>query len=177
MTNLTACCAARSPAKAYCESCDLLVGLGDLHVLHVERGPDSLTVRVESAPSVMGCPKCGVVAASHGRREAHLVDAPCFGRPVQVVWRKRTWRCAEPLCPSGSFTEQDPEVAAPRALLTVRACWWAIGQLRREHASISGLARQLATTWAHPVAFDPSLVGGDGRRPCPLRWGLDPGGG
>ena len=25
--------------------------------------------------------------------------------------------------------------------------WWAIGQLRREHASIQGLARQLGTTW------------------------------
>jgi transposase len=32
-------------------------------------------------------------------------------------------------------------------LLTVRACWWAIGQLRREHASVQGLARQLGTTW------------------------------
>ena len=24
-----------------------------------------------------------------------LVDVPCFGRPVQMVWRKRTWRCRE----------------------------------------------------------------------------------
>jgi len=32
-------------------------------------------------------------------------------------------------------------------LLTVRACWWAVGQLRREHASVSGLARQLGTSW------------------------------
>ena len=31
--------------------------------------------------------------------------------------------------------------------MTVRACWWAIGQLRAEHASIGGLARQLGTTW------------------------------
>ncbi|UFN45107.1 transposase [Nocardioides okcheonensis] len=45
------------------------------------------------------------------------------------------------------FTEQDAEIAAPRALLTTRACWWAINQIRREHASIAGLARQLGTTW------------------------------
>jgi len=32
-------------------------------------------------------------------------------------------------------------------LLTVRACWWAINQLRREHASVAGLTRQLGTTW------------------------------
>jgi transposase len=45
------------------------------------------------------------------------------------------------------FTEQDQAIAAPRALLTARACWWAIGQLRTEHASVLGLARQLGTTW------------------------------
>jgi transposase len=33
------------------------------------------------------------------------------------------------------------------ALLTVRACWWVVGQLRREHASVAGLARMLGTTW------------------------------
>jgi transposase len=76
-----------------------------------------------------------------------LVDTPCFGRPVELRWRKRVWRCAEPTCPAGAFTEQDQTVARPRALLTTRACWWAIGQLRREHASVAGLARQLGTTW------------------------------
>jgi hypothetical protein len=72
---------------------------------------------------------------------------PCFGRPVELVWRKRTWRCEEPACPAGTFTEQEENIAAPRALLTRRACWWAIAQLRREHASIAGLARQLGTAW------------------------------
>jgi transposase len=76
-----------------------------------------------------------------------LVDVPCMGRPVELVWRKRTWRCAERACAAGAFTEQHEEVAKPRALLTARACWWAIGQLRREHASVQGLARQLGTTW------------------------------
>jgi transposase len=45
------------------------------------------------------------------------------------------------------FTEQNDSVAGARALLTRRACWWAIGQLRREHASVQGIARQLGTTW------------------------------
>jgi hypothetical protein len=35
----------------------------------------------------------------------------------------------------------------PRSKLTARACRWAIGQLRREHASINGLRRQLGTGW------------------------------
>src|SRR3712207_8739534 len=32
-------------------------------------------------------------------------------------------------------------------LFRSRACWWAVGQLRREHASVAGLARMLGTTW------------------------------
>ncbi|MDN6022026.1 MAG: ISL3 family transposase, partial [Acidipropionibacterium jensenii] len=75
------------------------------------------------------------------------VDAPSFGRPVEVLWRKRTWECPEPSCPVGVFTEQDEQVAKPRAMLTVRACWWAVHQIRREHGSVSGVARQLGTAW------------------------------
>ena len=29
----------------------------------------------------------------------------------------------------------------------IRACWWAIGRLRAEHASVHTLVRQLGTTW------------------------------
>ena len=31
--------------------------------------------------------------------------------------------------------------------MTARASWWAVRQMRREHASVLGLARQLGTTW------------------------------
>ena len=73
-----------------------------MHVIGVDRDEDAgmLTVRVESPPAPMGCRSCGVVAHSHGRREVVLVDAPCFDRPVKLVWRKRTWRCGEPSCPA-----------------------------------------------------------------------------
>jgi transposase len=106
-----------------------------------------LRVVVEAPPRVEACRACGVVAYSHGRRNVRLVDTPCFGRPVELVWRKRTWRCAEAACAAGSFTEQDETLAGPRALLTARACRWAVAQLRREHASVQGLARQLGTAW------------------------------
>jgi transposase len=126
----------------------VLVGLPGFHVLAVtETLAGGLRVVVESPSEPMGCGRCGVLAVSHGRRDVVLVDAPCFGRPVTLVWRKRTWRCDDPDCPASGFTEQHPALAAPRALLTVRACWWAIGQLRREHASVAGLARSLGTTW------------------------------
>ena len=91
-----------------CNNCDLLVGLDGLHVVGVERDDGGgLRVSVESAPIEVGCPACGVVASSHGRRVVRLVDSPCFGRPVDVLWRKRTWECPEPSCPIGTFTEQD----------------------------------------------------------------------
>jgi len=132
----------------YCDRCDLLVGLDCLHVIGVERDEGGgLRVTVESARTVMGCPACGVVASSHGRRTVRLVDAPSFGRPVELRWRKRTWECPEPSCPVGVFTEQDERIAEPRAMLTARACAWAVHQIRREHASVSGVARQLGTAW------------------------------
>jgi transposase len=106
-----------------------------------------LRIEVESAPRVEGCRVCGVVMRSHGRREVRLIDTPRFGRPVELAWRKRMWRCVEPSCPGGVLTEQDGALARPRALVSTRACWWAIGQLRREHALVLGLARQLGTTW------------------------------
>ena len=106
-----------------------------------------LEVEVESAARIEGCRVCGVVMGSNGRREVRLIDTPCFGRAVEIRWRKRTWRCREPDCPGGVLTEQDEALGRPRALLSTRACWWAIGQLRREHASVLGLARQLGTTW------------------------------
>ena len=66
---------------------------------------------------------------------------------MRLVWRKRTWRCGEQRCAARSFTEQHDDLAGRRALLTRRTCWWAINQLRREGASVAGLARQLGTTW------------------------------
>jgi transposase len=130
------------PDPSYCDHCDLLVGLDGYHVVEVSehhgRRRGFLRVVVESPPRVEACRVCGVIAHSHGRREVRLVDVPCFGRPVELIWRKRTWRCPEPACPN---------LAAPRSLLSTRTCWWVIGQLRREHASVQGLARQLGTAW------------------------------
>jgi len=148
MTEPTTRCPARcsSPA-AYCGNCDLLVGLDGLHVLEVVAVDERLRVRVESPPGPMGCPTCGVVAFSHGRREVEMIDAPAFGRPVTLVWWKRTWSCPELTCPVAVFSEQDERVARPRVLLTMRASWWVVRQLRREHASVLGLARQLGTIW------------------------------
>ena len=154
MSQPTACDDARScPVRAratvgYCGRCDLLVGLPGVHVIVVSEPVDGvLRVVVETPTEPMGCRSCGVVARARGRREVSLVDVPCTGRSVRLVWRKRTWRCPELTCPVGSFTEHDDDLARPRALLTACAARWAAKQMRREHACAAGLARQLGTTW------------------------------
>jgi hypothetical protein len=66
---------------------------------------------------------------------------------LTLVWWKRTWSCAEPDCEVKGFTETHPQIAGTRELLTVRPAWWAVRQMRFEHASVSGLARQLGAAW------------------------------
>ena len=145
MPDPTSC---RSAGGGYCQRCDLLVGLPGLHVIGVDRDDAGLRVEVESVrPGVMGCPACGVVGHAHGRQWVELIDAPCFTAPVRLWWRKQRWLCPDPMCAVTSFMEQDPGVAPRRALLTTRATRWAIGQMRRENASVQGLARQLGCTW------------------------------
>jgi len=144
LSNATGCVLA--PTTDPCSRCDVLLGLEGVHVEHVERGPTVLTVTVSTPWQLMGCPACGVVAVGRGRRVRRLRDVPGIV-PVLVRWRQRTWRCPDAGCPVGVFVEQCPDLVPPRGSLTCRAVVWAIGQLRREHATIAGLARQLGTTW------------------------------
>lgn len=88
-------CAGSCPrTDTYCDHCDLLVGLPGLRVIKVHTENRRLVVTVESPRAEQGCRACGVIAGSHGRRTVWLVDAPRFGRPVRILWRKRTWGCA-----------------------------------------------------------------------------------
>ena len=67
MSEPTLCCRALG---GYCERCDVLVGLEGLHVIGVDRDDGGrLVVTVESEPTLLGCPSCGVVAHGHGMAE------------------------------------------------------------------------------------------------------------
>ena len=140
--------AGASATTAFCARCDVLLGLqGVVSVENVERSPDLVTVEVSSSWRLVGCPDCGVVAASRGRRTRVLHDVPHAGVRVRLVWRQREWRCTDAGCARGTFTERLPELVARRGSISTRAVAWAITQLRREHATIHGLARQLGVGW------------------------------
>ena len=101
---------------------------------------------METDQTVTGCGRCGVLAAAHGRREQVLHDAPFGHRRVRLRWRKRLWRCREPACATGTFTEVH-DLAGPRAVLTARAVVWATDALAEDDTTVSALARRLGVDW------------------------------
>ncbi len=135
----------------WCARADALFGVPGMHVLDVSEQPlgadrRRLVVTVETDADLIGCPRCGVLAIGHGRREHRTADAPCFGVPTTVVWRKRIWRCPDPDCPGGTFSEVH-DLIAPRAALTSRAVRWATDALAHDDTTVSALARHLGVDW------------------------------
>ena len=141
MSRPTCCCC--SVLLDRCDRCDLLVGLEGFHLMSVSRIPSALVLDVELCNQLVGCPGCGVIDQGHGRVVVEVIDTPWAGVPAWIRWLKRRWICREHTCQIATFTEQNHSVRAPRARLGV----WAIRQLRFAGATISGLARQLGTTW------------------------------
>jgi zinc-finger of transposase IS204/IS1001/IS1096/IS1165 len=116
-----------------------------------------LELLVETTESVTGCPRCGMLATLHDRKPRSVRDLPSGGRPVMLVWFKRIWRCAEPLCRQRTWSESSAAIR-PQAVLTERA--------RAECARRVG---QDATDVARPAA----IVGGcgpAGRSSWSARW-------
>jgi transposase len=131
----------------WCARADAIFDVLGMHVLDVnEDVRGRLVLTVESDQVQTGCPSCGVVVISHGRRPRTLHDAPCLGRITVLRWLKRLWRCREPDCPTGVFSETH-EIAPARAVLTVRAVRWATDALTHDDTTVSALARQLGVDW------------------------------
>lgn len=72
-----------------------------------------------------------------------LHDRPCTQGKMILTWNKRRYRCQQ----CRLTLSEDPHPGARQSLLTDRAVDWAIAQLRHDHASINGLARQLGCDW------------------------------
>lgn len=129
--------------------CELLVGLGEVDVLGIDHEADGepLGLHVRCRTPRPLCAGCGGSLWSKGDRVVVLVDLCVFGRPVRLVWHKGRWRCPNGGCDVGSVTEQNHQIAAPRALLTTRAARWATHQVGRGRA-VSDVAAELGCCWS-----------------------------
>ncbi|MDP9424488.1 MAG: ISL3 family transposase [Actinomycetota bacterium] len=127
-------------------------------MLDVVRLFDRLLVTVESTDRLMGCEACGTRASIKDRDRVDLADLPAFGSPVTLVWLKRRWRCGDPDCEVGTWTEDHPDIAPARATMTRRAGVWATTQVGRHVHSVSWAARELGVAW-HTVMDAVTLWG------------------
>jgi len=128
--------------------CELLVGLPAVTVLgidDVEDGP--IRVHLERSESRTGCPACGVVAESKGRRLVELVDLPVYGRSSRLLWHKRRFVCRDVDCENKTWTEVDERIAHPRLTLTDRAGRFATRAVGQDGRSVNEVARELGCDW------------------------------
>jgi transposase len=114
----------------------------------VEDG-DELVVAIETTTDVpVGCAACGTRARAKDRRRVRLRDAPIGDRAVQLEWHKRVWSCPEPECTTNSWTEQRPELAGSRRVLTARAQRWVCDRVRAIEGTPASCARMLGVSWS-----------------------------
>jgi transposase len=118
-------------------------------VLDVETGEWWLAV--ETTENRAWCPSCGVRAVGHGRRRVRVRDLPMADRPVVLVWAKRLWRCPEPACPTGTWSEESDAIA-PRAVLTERARAEIARRVGPGQQSVARTARDFGVGWHAAMA-------------------------
>jgi len=129
------------------DAASTLFNLPDFRVIDAadDDGGGARRVLVESlAPP--GCPSCGVISTRvHSRREQVVRDVPVAG-PVQVMWAKRRWVCAEDLCGRRTFWERSLQVPF-RARSTVRLKDALVGAVIGSGRSARETARAHAVSW------------------------------
>jgi len=106
---------------------------------------------VETTEDRGWCPACGVRAVGHGRRRVVIRDLPLADRPVVLVWAKRLWRCAEPACPTLTWSEESDQIAS-RAVLTERACGEIARRVGPAEHSVARAARDFGVSWHAAMA-------------------------
>ena len=109
----------------WCAAASILLGIDGLLVTAVTVTGDGQTaVEVVTDPAceqARRCPGCAVLAvqAKDKKAIARPRDIYIGDRQVLLRWRKKRWRCDNPRCRRGSFTESLPAIRS-RARLTAR---------------------------------------------------------
>lgn len=127
----------------------LLLGLEGLAVHQVENDSEGCPVAhlVTADLEAARCTGCGVLSSSPKEWvTTHPRDLPHGGRVVKLAWRKRRWRCRNPDCATGSFTEQTAGVPA-RHRLTTRLRGQAGAAVADRGATVVQTCRDLGLSW------------------------------
>ena len=124
----------------------VMLGIDGVRVLDACEVDGEIELTVETTTDRDWCRACGVRAHSKGRAVVVVRDVDAFGRRARLGWRKRRWRCPEPACPAGSWTQRHPAVGA-RMVLTERAREHACRRVGRDGHSVTAVARDLGVGW------------------------------
>src|ERR671910_3117512 len=106
---------------------------------------------VETSEDRAWCPVCGGRAVGHGRRRVKVRDLPLADRPVVLVWAKRLWRCPDPDCAVGTWSEEVDDIG-PRAALTERARAEICRLVGEAGRSVAQVAREFGVGWHTAMA-------------------------
>jgi transposase len=94
------------------------------------------------------CPSCGELSTStKGQVTTAPRDIPYGPTPVALVWHKRRWRCTDPRCARGSFTEA-VSAAPARSRLTVRLRAELAAAVADQHRCVAEAAAYYGVGWA-----------------------------
>lgn len=168
----------------------LLLGLGGLAADRVEPGADGHPVVhvVTADAGAARCPSCAVASTSPKQRVTTSPrDLTHGGRGITLLWHKRRWRCRNPGCGRGSFTEAVACVPA-RARITTRLRAAAGAAVADAGATVVQAGRDVGLSWptvmdaftAHAAAVLPEqpdpvrVLGMDETRRGRPRWRLNP---
>jgi len=154
----------------------LLFDLPGFRVVSCELTVVGRRVVVMQAASEHACPRCGVVVGGrpYDLRESRIKDLPMGHRPLQVVWRKRRYRCLERRCGQRLFTERSAQVP-PRHRLTQRLRHRLEQAASRSARSVSDVAAEYDVSWwsVHRALVSAAVERGSRRLPAVRRLGLD----
>ena len=169
------------------DSTSVLFGLEDEFVVtSLERLSSSdLRVVIELRERGAPCPGCGVLTARVKERPlVRVKDLHACGQVVELWWRKRRLTCPEPLCGTGSFTQQSEAIPA-RARLTGRLREAIATEIASGNRAVDEVARSHGVSWptAHralvaaaarwlPTPEPVRVLGIDETRARSVRWVL-----
>jgi hypothetical protein len=131
-------------------ACEVLVGLCAVKVVEVHEPlllVGWLVVTVELVIDGAECPNCRERAWVKDRPVVEVVDLTCSGCPVTVRWCKHRWWCRWKWCRQGSWTHEDPRIAAFRLSVTDGAGRWATAQVGRNGRAVSDVGGELGADW------------------------------